>query len=111
MTNEKTVQVLLVEDNAGDVRLLHKMFSTDNADSFELTHFLRMSDAETHLAKGRVDIVLPEAPGRYRHLGQENATRRPANVRRGKGTILAGLFLPRSSPSCWKPASVETVLH
>lgn len=55
---EEPLQVLLVEDNAGDVRLLREMFSKERPDSFELTHLLRMSDAETHLAKGGVDIVL-----------------------------------------------------
>jgi signal transduction histidine kinase len=55
---EKALQVLLVEDNAGDVRLLREMFSKEKEDSFELTHFLRMSDAVIHLAKGGVDIVL-----------------------------------------------------
>jgi signal transduction histidine kinase len=56
--NEKPLQVLLVEDNAGDVRLLREMFSKEKRDAFELTHLLRMSEAETHLAKGGVDIVL-----------------------------------------------------
>src|ERR1700690_3839738 len=56
--NEKTLQVLLVEDNAGDVRLLREMFSKERADRFELTHCLRMGEAERHLAKGGVDIVL-----------------------------------------------------
>jgi len=55
---EKALQVLLVEDNAGDVRLLREMFGKERPDSFELTHFLRMSEAEIHLAKGGVDIVL-----------------------------------------------------
>ena len=55
---EKALQVLLVEDNAGDVRLLREMFSGERPDSFELTHLLRMSEAEIHLAKGGVDIVL-----------------------------------------------------
>jgi DNA-binding response OmpR family regulator len=55
---EKAIQVLLVEDNAGDVRLLREMFHGEKSDSFELTHLLRMSDAEAHLAKGGVDIVL-----------------------------------------------------
>jgi signal transduction histidine kinase len=55
---EKTLQVLLVEDNAGDVRLLREMFGKERPDSFELTHFLRMGEAEIHLAKGGVDIVL-----------------------------------------------------
>jgi signal transduction histidine kinase len=55
---EKALQVLLVEDNAGDVRLLREMFSKEKAGSFELTHFLRISEALIHLAKGGVDIVL-----------------------------------------------------
>lgn len=56
--SEKALQVLLVEDNAGDVRLLREMFSKERADSFELTHCLRMAEAERRLAKGGVDIVL-----------------------------------------------------
>jgi DNA-binding NtrC family response regulator len=55
---EKALQVLLVEDNAGDVRLLREMFSKERPGSFELTHLLRMSEAEVHLAKGEVDIVV-----------------------------------------------------
>jgi len=65
---DKALQVLLVEDNAGDARLLREMFSKEKADSFELTHLLRMSDAVLHLAKGGVDIALldlglPDAHG------------------------------------------------
>jgi signal transduction histidine kinase len=52
------LQVLLVEDNAGDVRLLREMFSKEKPDSFALTHLLRMSEAEIHLRRGGVDIVL-----------------------------------------------------
>ena len=54
----KPLQVLLVEDNAGDVRLLREMFGKEKPDSFELTHLLLMSEAEIHLAQGGVDIVL-----------------------------------------------------
>jgi signal transduction histidine kinase len=54
----ETLQVLLVEDNAGDARLLQEMFSKERAGSFELTHLLRMSEAVKHLAKGGVDVVL-----------------------------------------------------
>src|SRR5580700_2123535 len=65
---EKALNILLVEDNAGDARLVREMFSKEKPDSFRLTHLSRMSDAETHLAKGGVDIVLldmglPDAPG------------------------------------------------
>src|SRR6202047_4836121 len=55
---EKALQVLVVEDNAGDVRLLREMFSKEKPGSFELTHVLRMGEALVHLAKGDVDIVL-----------------------------------------------------
>jgi signal transduction histidine kinase len=55
---EKVLQVLLVEDNAGDARLIREMFSNEGPGIFELTHFLRMREAEMHLAKCEVDIVL-----------------------------------------------------
>ena len=56
--NEKPLQVLLVEDSAGDVRLLREMFRREKPDSFELTHLVCLSEAEIRLAKGGVDIVL-----------------------------------------------------
>ena len=61
---EKPLHVLLVEDNGGDARLLHEMFSTEKPGSFELTHLLRMSEAMLHLGKGGVlDMGLPDAHG------------------------------------------------
>jgi signal transduction histidine kinase len=55
---KKPLQVLLVEDNAGDARLLREMFSKEPPGSFVLTHLTRMFEAEKHLARGGVDIVL-----------------------------------------------------
>jgi signal transduction histidine kinase len=55
---EKALQVLLVEDNAGDARLLREMFNKEKPGSFELTHLVRMGEALAHLEKGGVDIVL-----------------------------------------------------
>jgi signal transduction histidine kinase len=55
---KKTLRVLLVEDNAGDARLLREMFSKERPGSFELTHKTRMSEAEIYLARGGVDVVL-----------------------------------------------------
>jgi phosphoserine phosphatase RsbU/P len=54
----RALRVLLVEDNAGDARLLREMFTTERPGSIELTHLMRMSEALPHLAKGGVDIVL-----------------------------------------------------
>jgi signal transduction histidine kinase len=54
----KALRILLVEDNVGDARLLREMFSKEKPDSYELTHLLRLGDAEIHLAKGAVDIAL-----------------------------------------------------
>jgi signal transduction histidine kinase len=55
---KKALQVLVVEDNAGDARLLQEMFSKEKPGSFQLTHLLRMSEALVHLAESEVDIVL-----------------------------------------------------
>jgi len=55
---EKTLQVLVVEDNAGDARLLREMFRSEDPDRFEITHLLRMRDAEIHLANRGTDVVL-----------------------------------------------------
>jgi signal transduction histidine kinase len=58
MKSKAALQVLLVEDNSGDARLLREMFSKESTGSFELTHVLRLSDALRLLAKGGIDIVL-----------------------------------------------------
>jgi signal transduction histidine kinase len=55
---KRPLQVLLVEDNAGDARLLREMFSKEPLGSFELSHLTHMVDAEARLARGGVDIVL-----------------------------------------------------
>jgi signal transduction histidine kinase len=52
------LRVLVVEDNAGDARLLREMFSKEKPGSFEVTHLLRISEALTHLATTQVDIIL-----------------------------------------------------
>ena len=55
---KKVLQVLLVEDNASDARLLREMLSKEKQGSFELTHLTRMREAEIRLAEGGIDIVL-----------------------------------------------------
>jgi signal transduction histidine kinase len=56
--NKKPLQVLLVEDNKADARLLHEMFSKEPRGSFVLSHLTHMREAEARLAQGGVDIVL-----------------------------------------------------
>src|ERR1700733_11587803 len=55
---KKPLQVLLVEDNAGDALLLRAMFIKEPRGTFELSHLTHMAEAEARLAKGGVDIVL-----------------------------------------------------
>ena len=60
--------LLLVEDNAGDARLLREMLDDQGSHNITLTHVESMSDAETYLAKNPVDIILldlglPDAQG------------------------------------------------
>jgi signal transduction histidine kinase len=60
--------VLLVEDNPGDARLLREMFKQHDTHTVELTQVACMSEAETHLARHAVDVILldlglPDAQG------------------------------------------------
>src|SRR6202140_2282290 len=87
---EKALQVLVVEDNAGDVRLLREMFSGERPGSFELTHLLRMSEAEIHLAKGGVDITLLDMGLPDGH-GLETVRRGAPGAPRGPPIIMTGL--------------------
>jgi len=62
------VKVLLVEDNPDHARLLRRMLIEPGSLETELTHVERMSEAEKHLARHAVDIIvidlaLPDAQG------------------------------------------------
>jgi diguanylate cyclase (GGDEF)-like protein/PAS domain S-box-containing protein len=67
--SEKLINVLLlVEDDAGDARLLREMFSEQGSQNTELTHAETMSEAEKHLGQRVFDIILldlglPDAQG------------------------------------------------
>jgi diguanylate cyclase (GGDEF)-like protein/PAS domain S-box-containing protein len=65
---KKALQILLVEDNAGDVRLLREMLNEPGSHHIELTHVGCMGEAERYLAERAVDIILvdlglPDAQG------------------------------------------------
>ena len=68
MSKERATQLLLVEDNPGDVRLLREMFNEPGSHNIELMFAESMSEAEKHLAERAVDVVvldlgLPDAKG------------------------------------------------
>ena len=68
MWNKSNNTVLLVEDNAGDARLLREMLNDQGAFNTQLTHLESMGDAEKYLAGHVVDIILldlglPDAQG------------------------------------------------
>jgi signal transduction histidine kinase len=66
--SEKTIRILLVEDNPGDARLIREMLNEPGSCKYDLTHLESMKKAVTHLVANAVDIVLldlglPDANG------------------------------------------------
>jgi signal transduction histidine kinase/DNA-binding response OmpR family regulator len=64
----RSMKVLLVEDNAGDARLLRDMFSAQVSHNTTVTHVESMTEAERHLAEHAVDVFvldlgLPDSQG------------------------------------------------
>ncbi|MGD0567364.1 MAG: ATP-binding protein [Candidatus Sulfotelmatobacter sp.] len=62
------IQLLLIEDNSPDVRLLREMLSRQAPGKFALVEVGSMRDAESHLAANAADIILldlglPDAQG------------------------------------------------
>ena len=58
MTEKSIKTILLIEDNPGDARLIREMFKEQGSQSIDLTVVECMKDAEKHLAKHSVDIIL-----------------------------------------------------
>ncbi len=68
MKMEAIRAVLLIEDNAGDARLLREMLIEEGARRIELTHVVSMSEAVQYLSSHAVDLLLldlglPDAHG------------------------------------------------
>ena len=62
------LRLLLVEDSAGDARLLSEMIAEYGSHAIEMAHVATMREAELHLELGAVDVVLldlglPDAQG------------------------------------------------
>jgi diguanylate cyclase (GGDEF)-like protein/PAS domain S-box-containing protein len=63
-----TTSVLLIEDNAGDARLLREMFREESAEPTQLTHVGCMGEAEAYFVDPVMDVILldlglPDAQG------------------------------------------------
>jgi len=56
--NDKPIEILLVEDNPGDARLLRESLAEVDATQFKLTHVERLSDALKRLDEERFDLIL-----------------------------------------------------
>jgi phosphoserine phosphatase RsbU/P len=66
--NEEALDILLVEDNPGDARLLRELLKEASSLRFNLQHVDRMAAAEAAMAAGGADVVLldlslPDAHG------------------------------------------------
>ena len=56
--DRKPIRILLIEDNAGDARLLQEMLNDTEGISFELAHVGRLSKGLEHLSDDGADVVL-----------------------------------------------------
>ena len=59
MMKEPTLNVLLVEDNAGDARLLLELLKEDDSSDFEIHHAARLSEALQILNEHRAVPLFP----------------------------------------------------
>jgi diguanylate cyclase (GGDEF)-like protein/PAS domain S-box-containing protein len=58
MSRKPIKVLLLVEDNQGDARLLQEMLNEPSLNGTEVSHVTTMSDAEAHLGRHDVDIIV-----------------------------------------------------
>jgi DNA-binding NtrC family response regulator len=57
--NKELIGVLLVEDNAGDARLLQEaLWDSPGAASFKLTHVMTLAEAKQSIEEGSCDLML-----------------------------------------------------
>ena len=89
LPQKSIIRVLLVEDNPKDARLLREMLKDEGSLSTEFFHVTNMGDAETHLAGGKVDVVLLD-PGLHDAKGLEAVRRVRAVAPRVPLVVLTG---------------------
>ena len=81
--------LLLIEDNPGDARLICELLKDSDSDEIRLTHLETMAEAETYLARFRVDIVLLDLALPDTH-GLEAVRRAHAAAPRAPLVVLSG---------------------
>jgi diguanylate cyclase (GGDEF)-like protein/PAS domain S-box-containing protein len=90
MSMAAITRLLLVEDSAGDARLLREMLNDSGTYSTELTHVEQMSEAENHLVERSVDLILLD-PGLPDVQGLEAVRRARAAAPHTPLVVLTGL--------------------
>lgn len=96
---DKSIKVLLVEDNPGDARLVRESLSESASPEFHLTHAEALGDALRYLEKERFDAVLLdlmlEDSSRLGTLMQihEHAAKVPVVVLTGLEDDVVGLWV------------------
>ncbi len=89
MSNRR-IKLLLIEDNAGDVRLLHENLSEDKRTLYDVLVADRLSDGLTLLGKETIDIVLLDL-GLQDSQGLDTLTRVIAKAPTTPIIVLTGL--------------------
>lgn len=90
MSANGDMELLLVEDNAGDARLIREMLSEPGSHRTKLTLIGSMANAEKHLAEHEVDLVLLD-PGLPDAQGLETVRRAHAAAPHIPLVVLTGL--------------------
>jgi diguanylate cyclase (GGDEF)-like protein/PAS domain S-box-containing protein len=115
LMSQKTVRILLVEDNAADARLLREMLNETSSSDYELTHHETMEKAIAHLVAHPVDIVLldlglPDADGlRGVQRAQATASRVPLVVLTGSDDeLLASQALQEGAQDYLVKGQIDT---
>ncbi|HTB67296.1 MAG TPA: EAL domain-containing protein [Steroidobacteraceae bacterium] len=90
MRSRTSKSLLLVEDNAGDTRLLREMFAEQDSGDIDMTNVTTMSGAEAHLSAHDVDIILLDL-GLSDSQGLEAVRRARAAAPRIPLVVLTGL--------------------
>jgi diguanylate cyclase (GGDEF)-like protein/PAS domain S-box-containing protein len=90
MSRKAAKRLLLVEDNAGDARLLREMFDEKGAGRIDITNVTSMGQAEAHLSAQAVDIILLDL-GLPDSQGLDAVRRARAAAPRSPLVVLTGL--------------------